>query len=404
MEEYFLSILEQLKSSSRKQTKKIIALAILAAIITFPTITVSALSKDVTITDGETTTNFRTILSTTEALLSQAGVEVQENDKVERTEPNEKKVNIDIKRAFNVSVFFGGEWHSYVANDGTVADLLKRENISFEGNYLVVPELDVSLAPNMQIVVSKLFNVNISVDGENKTLAAPEGTVANALKFLNITLSPDDIVNVPLEQTVEEGLPIIVDRVEYKEETVTEAVPFATTTKKTDSLQIGETAIEIPGENGEKEVTRRAKFVNGNLAQADTLSEKFFKNPVTQVKLVGTQPKMNGKVVIQDGTITDENGNVYHYNKVITGSCTAYTANPGARTATGAVARRGLVAVNKNQIPYGTKLYVPGYGICTASDTGGAMMNGTTLVDVYMDSESECFRFGRRNLSVYVLA
>lgn len=398
-----MSILEQLKGLSKKQTKKIIALALLVGLSTSSAITVSALSKDVTITDGEKTTNFRTILSKTEALLSQAGVKVEEDDKVERTEPSEKKVNIDIKRAFNVAVFFDGEWHSYVANDGTVADLLKRENIPFEGNYSVVPELDSQLAPNMQIMVSRLFNINVFVDGENKAIAAPEGTVADALKFLNITLSADDTVSEPLDKVIDEGLPIIIDRVEYKEETNTEIIPFATTTKKTNSLNKGESSIETPGVNGEKEVTKRVKYVNGNPAQADVISEKVLKEPVAQVKLIGTKPKANGKVVIQDGTITDENGNVYRYSKVITGSCTAYTSKAGARTATGAPARRGLVAVNKNQIPYGTKLYVPGYGICTAADTGGALMDNRTLVDVYMDSEGECRRFGRRNLPVYVL-
>ena len=398
-----MSILEQLKGLSKKQTKKIIALALLVGLSTSSAITVSALSKDVTITDGEKTTNFRTLLSKTEALLSQAGVKVEEDDKVERTEPSEKKVNIDIKRAFNVAVFFGGEWHSYVANDGTVADLLKKENIPFEGNYSVVPELDAPLTPDMQIMVSRLFNINVFVDGENKAIAVPEGTVADALKFLSITLSADDIVSEPLDRVVEEGLPIIIDRVEYKEETSTESIPFATTTKKTNSLNKGETAIETPGVNGEKELTKRVKYVNGNPAQADILAEKVLKEPVTQVKLVGTKPRANGKVVIQDGTITDENGNVYRYSKVITGSCTAYTSKAGARTATGAVARRGLVAVNKNQISYGTKLYVEGYGVCIAADTGKALLDNRTLVDVYMDSESECLRFGRRNLPVYVL-
>ncbi len=397
-------ILEKLRGLSKKQIKKIIALALLAGLSTSSAITVSALSKDVTITDGEKTTSFRTLLSKTEALLNQAGVTVQKDDKIERTEPNEKKVNIDIKRAFNVEVFFDGEWHSYVANDGTVADLLKRENIPFEGNYTVIPALDAPLAPNMQINVSKLFNVNIFVDGENKAIAVPEGTVADALKFLNITLAADDIVSEPLDSAVTEGMPILVDRVEYKDETSMEAIPFATTVKKTNSLKKGETSVETPGVNGEKEVVKRVKYVNGAPAEAEILSEKILKNPVNQVNLVGTKPASRSKVEVKDGAITDENGNVYSYNKVLTGSCTAYTAKPGARTSTGAVARRGLVAVNPSEIPYGTKLYVPGYGVCTAADTGGALKSGRTLVDVYMDSTTECRRFGRKNLQVYVLA
>ena len=399
-----MHILTPLKGLSKKQTKKIVALTLLAGLSTSSAITVSALSKDVTITDGEKTTNFRTILSKTEALLNLAGVTVHADDKVERTEPNEKKVNIDIKRAFNVNVFFNGEWCSYVANGGTVADLLKKENIPFEGNYTVNHALDASLAPNMQITVAKMFNVNIIVDGENKAIVVPEGTVADALKFLNITLAANDIVSEPLDRAVAEGMPIIIDRVEYKEETSTEAIPFATTVKKTNSLKKGETAVETPGVNGKKEIAKRVKYVNGTPAETAILSEKILKNPINQVNLVGTKPASSCKVEIKDGTITDENGNVYNYNKVLTGSCTAYTAKPGARTSTGAVAQRGLVAVNPKEIPYGTKLYVPGYGICTAADTGGALKSGRTLVDVYMDSANECRRFGRRKLPVYVLA
>lgn len=283
--------------------------------------------------------------------------------------------------------------------------MLAKNNVTLDENLHVSADLNAALFPNMQIVVSKMIPINISVDGRNESVSVPEGSVLDALNFLNITLSQDDTVNEPLDRRIEDGLNIVVNRVEFKESTENEAIPFATDIKKSGCLACGDSKIEIPGSNGEKEVTKRVKYVDGNPVQTEVLSENVLKNPVNQVKLVGTKPKNNGnvKVSIENGSITDENGNVYHYNKVITGVCTAYTAEDGARTSTGAMAKRGLVAVNPKQIPYGTKLYIPGYGICTAADTGGAMRQGRAMIDLYMDSERECRQFGRRTKQVYIL-
>ena len=60
-------------------------------------------------------------------------------------------------------------------------------------------------------------------------------------------------------------------------------------------------------------------------------------------------------------------------------------------------------------IPYGTKLFICSedgktvYGYATAADTGGAMLSGRILVDLYYDTVAECYQFGVRNMRVYVL-
>lgn len=95
--------------------------------------------------------------------------------------------------------------------------------------------------------------------------------------------------------------------------------------------------------------------------------------------------------------------NGYSYKKKLRGSTTAYTARSGARTSTGRKATFGVVAVNPKIIPYGTKLYIPGYGTAIAGDTGGALMKGTALVDVFYPTYKQCCQWGRRNLDIYIL-
>ncbi len=204
---------------------------------------------------------------------------------------------------------------------------------------------------------------------------------------------------------------ITVNRVEIKEVTERETINFSTAIKKSGALGRGEFKIEVAGSNGEKDVVKRIKYVDGKPTDVEVLSEDVLKAPVNQVKIVGTKPiakSRAGKVSIstEDGTIVDETGNVHRYRKVLTGVCTAYTNSKkdgGPRTSTGKIAKVGMVAVDPRVIPYGTELYVPGYGRCVAADTGGALRSGRVLLDLFMNSESECRSWGRRTKNIYVL-
>jgi 3D (Asp-Asp-Asp) domain-containing protein len=79
----------------------------------------------------------------------------------------------------------------------------------------------------------------------------------------------------------------------------------------------------------------------------------------------------------------------------------AYAYSGGGTTASGRRARVGLIAVDPRVIPLGTILYIEGYGVCIAADTGGAIKGRT--VDLYMDTERECRSWGKRNVMCYIL-
>ena len=93
-------------------------------------------------------------------------------------------------------------------------------------------------------------------------------------------------------------------------------------------------------------------------------------------------------------------------------NASAYTAGyestgkrPGDKgygiTASGTKAVKGTVAVDPRVIPLGSKLYVEGYGYATAQDTGSAIKGNK--IDLFYDSLYEAKKFGRKNLTVYVL-
>jgi 3D (Asp-Asp-Asp) domain-containing protein len=95
-------------------------------------------------------------------------------------------------------------------------------------------------------------------------------------------------------------------------------------------------------------------------------------------------------------------------HKVLTMSATAYDPSPqtigrGAtgRTATGRRATYGVVAVDPRVIPLGTLLFVEGYGLALACDTGGAIKGNR--IDLCYDSRSTANAFGRKNVRVHIL-
>lgn len=82
----------------------------------------------------------------------------------------------------------------------------------------------------------------------------------------------------------------------------------------------------------------------------------------------------------------------------------AYNANDknvGSYSKTGMSVRKGCVAVDPDVIPLGTHLYIPGYGFAIAADTGGKITGAK--IDLYMLEKADAVKFGRKNLTVYIL-
>jgi 3D (Asp-Asp-Asp) domain-containing protein len=83
---------------------------------------------------------------------------------------------------------------------------------------------------------------------------------------------------------------------------------------------------------------------------------------------------------------------------------TAYTAGSAGgdgMTASGRHAGFGIVAVDPRIIPLGSRLYIPGYGVAIAGDTGGAIVGHR--IDLGFDSLRGAMLFGRRDVTVYRL-
>ena len=69
-----------------------------------------------------------------------------------------------------------------------------------------------------------------------------------------------------------------------------------------------------------------------------------------------------------------------------------------SRTATGAPAGWGVVAVDPSVIPLGTSLTIPGYGSGVAADTGSAIQGAT--IDLWFPTVAQANAWGRRTVTI----
>lgn len=94
--------------------------------------------------------------------------------------------------------------------------------------------------------------------------------------------------------------------------------------------------------------------------------------------------------------------------RTITMVATGYTDAPeenypyaGMPSYIGMPLQRGVVAVDPNVIPMGTKLYVEGYGDAIAADQGGAIKGNR--IDLFFNSKSEAYNWGMRTVKVTII-
>jgi len=64
--------------------------------------------------------------------------------------------------------------------------------------------------------------------------------------------------------------------------------------------------------------------------------------------------------------------------------------------------RDGTIAADTRYYPFGTRMYVPGYGYGVVEDRGGAI-KGPKRLDLFFSSHSDALQWGRQHVNVTIL-
>ena len=305
-----------------------------------------------------------------------------------------------------VSLSDDGEMIEVRTADQTVGDVLAANNIVLGENDLINCAMDAPLEEGMQIEIYRARTLSLDIGGNRQTIELAAGsTVKDALEKAGYTPSAEDEVTPALDTEIEEGMNIVCVQVESEIVTRTESVAFKTIKKNSSSLYKGTTKVSQQGKDGVRTIQERIVYKNGEEASRTVVSNEITTQPQDKIILVGTKKKSSSS-----GSSSNIPSNLPSgypsasqiKRTFVSESITAYSG--GGRTATGKQVKVGMCAVNPKLIPYGTRLFIPGYGYAVAEDTGGFIKTYPTGIDVYMSSEAQCIQWGRkRNVTVYIL-
>lgn len=264
-----------------------------------------------------------------------------------------------------------------------------------------------------EITVQRAQQINVSVCGTPMETTSTGETVGALLERLGVSVSDDYQVSEELDAVTYDGLELTVDHIVHQTETYTVEIPYETTYCYDPTMEEGQERIISEGVCGQMLRKADVAYVNLQEQSRNVVEETVLQQPENQVVAVGTGENVGGQndqVLIGDGVIVLPTGEVLTYTRTAQFVATGYSQfNEGCNeiTATGSHVRPGVVAVDPDVIPYGTRMFIVSndgayvYGIGTAEDCGGAIQGNR--VDLYFETDPECFQFGIRNCTIYFL-
>ncbi len=257
-----------------------------------------------------------------------------------------------------------------------------------------------------EINIERAYPVSITVDGATREIMILGLTVAELLEEQNITLGEEDMMNYPLSYFMEENDHLVIQRVTYTRRIEEEVIPYESDYRQTPLLRDGKVKTFVYGEDGLRKYQYIQRTVDGVVHEEELESVWVDTEPVTETGLVGARVPVSEL----DFDVPMEDGVPVNYSMIISNAvATGYSARYGAGTASGLRAKVGHVAVNPEIIPYGSKLYITSadgefvYGYAIAADTGTGLMANVIDVDLFYETYYESCLNGRKYVDIYVL-
>ena len=321
--------------------------------------------------------------------------------------------------------------NSYVITDG--------DNVTVHQSYSTDPDVvldEVGIELNAddtyttsytdgisRIDIQRMQLITILYHGEKTVVGTYGETVSQLLARIHHLPAEGDELSCNLDDRTYNGMCIAVVHREVRLEENELVIPFETKYFEDASMAPGEELILVAGSDGVVYVQEEVVYENGAEVSRTTRKNTVISEPVTALIVRGAEEILmaqpdepefkadeNAALAphIQGGEISTAGGTTYRYSQKLAVTCTAYSCEGYTGiTATGTVARVGAVAVDPRYIPLGTKMYIVSndgeyvYGYCVAEDTGGSIKG--MKIDLYFDTVDECWEFGRRGCTVYII-
>ena len=274
-----------------------------------------------------------------------------------------------------------------------------------------------------KIEIIRAIPVDLIADGAIQSFMTPEKTVQDFFNVENISVQSVDKLSVNLEDPITRDMEITIVRVTSEIVEEIQSIEFAVQEKRDQDILKGKTEVKQEGSQGERRITKERTYEDGELISEVEVGNEVVVEAIDKIVAIGTMvpvvvkaPEPVKTTVTSSSTATKPSSNAVYasrggavpselsYSKSLRVEATAYAGDP--ITATGTVPVRNpsgwsTIAVDRNVIPLGTRVYVENYGYAICEDVGGAIKGNR--IDLFMNSESDARSWGRRNVTIYIL-
>ena len=398
--------------------------------------------EPITIVDDGVTTVHESRGDSVLEVLNETGIVIDEADIVtpalSADVPTDRVIHIERARTVSLQIGYG-QVETVETRERTVKDVLLRYGVSVREGDDVYPGVRAPVTSGMTIRYQPVVALDVIVGDEAKTLYTMAQTVEQALREANVTVSDQDTVVPALTTPVRDGMTISVnvsrDVVQYE----SRLIPFEIVMEEDDTLELGETEVVQVGIPG-LERTRYALTVeNGTITNRTETSVETLQSVRPQIIKRGTKVVAEPEIepaTNQETTATAEPSSPFREEaeikieetpraedaldftsaKQLLVEATAYTNNAedtvtfddrvltrSGYDVTDTILYEGMriIAVDPAIIPLGTRVYVEGFGMAIALDTGSAIKGHK--IDLMMDTKEEAVTFGRQPLTIWVI-
>ncbi len=313
--------------------------------------------------------------------------------------PGATWTRIKLQRAIPLSILDGGTQTVIHTVARTVGEALLSQGVTLYLGDRVQPLLGTLLATGMKVEINRARPVTLQVDGEVVQTRTQAHDVAQLLSETGVLLSGKDYAIPSLATQVTSDLAVRVVRVVEDWIVEIEDIPYETVYRGNSALELDQTQTDQGGQSGVRKRREHIVYEDGLQITREVTEEWVERHPTTRIISYGT------KIVVRELETPD---GVIRYWRKIRVLATSYTAATSGKTRDhpeygitrlGWRARKGIIAVDPAVIRLRTNMYVPGYGLGTAADTGGKIKG--RWIDLCYDEHN--LVLWKRWLDVYLL-
>ncbi|MEL6269426.1 MAG: ubiquitin-like domain-containing protein [Chloroflexota bacterium] len=332
----------------------------------------------------------RTTLTNPADILRGEGVTVSGDDRVfldgtqiapADIETWELPVNqIRIRRSVPVTIVDGERQMEVRTAGESVRDALYEANVTLYLADAVEPDINDPIDSDMTIKIDRSVPAKVIADGVTIETRTRGDTVAELLIDADVALMGLDY-SIPAETVaVRPGMTVRVIRVTEEVISEIEIIPFEDERQPDPDMELDRIRVVQDGANGVRRRDIRIRYENGVSVSREEEGTVVVQEPKNRIVAYGTS------IVLR--TIETEQGPREYWRVVRLYTSSYHPAAIGGDniTATGRLLTKGVVGVDPTFIPYGSEVFVPGYGVGIAADTG-APRNTKLWVELGNDDE-----------------